>query len=378
MVDTHEPAHGAEASAPGCMPAIELDGPGAPLRRARRARRRDRDASTQGRRWSVLGANGAGKTTLLRVLVRPAATARGRRRACSAPSCRASAGSCPAGSATSATSRCSTATSPGARTCATTRACTACGEARVGGAARRRGHGPPRGRAAAPSSRAGWCSGWPPRARCCTTRRCCCWTSRAPDLDPAGGRAARAADRPRLRPHARARDPRRGGRAGGGRPGGRPARTGARCWPAAVRCRTRRGRSTRDPHRGHDPAQGPAHRAAHEGVRAGDDAVRAHGLRAVPLRARPRLARRRAGVGRPVGDAAAGVGDRRDRLFAAEREQGGIDGLLLAPVDRTALFLAKAGALFLFLVARGAGGGAGLRAAAARPRPGRRAARAAR
>jgi heme exporter protein B len=39
------------------------------------------------------------------------------------------------------------------------------------------------------------------------------------------------------------------------------------------------------------------------------------------------------------------------RLFAAEREQGGIDGLLLAPVDRTSLFLAKATALFLFLVA---------------------------
>ena len=39
------------------------------------------------------------------------------------------------------------------------------------------------------------------------------------------------------------------------------------------------------------------------------------------------------------------------RLFAAEREQGGIDGLLLAPVDRTALFVAKASALFLFLVA---------------------------
>jgi heme exporter protein B len=39
------------------------------------------------------------------------------------------------------------------------------------------------------------------------------------------------------------------------------------------------------------------------------------------------------------------------RLFAAEREQGGIDALLLAPVDRTALFLAKAGALFLFLLA---------------------------
>ena len=39
------------------------------------------------------------------------------------------------------------------------------------------------------------------------------------------------------------------------------------------------------------------------------------------------------------------------RLFAAEREQGGIDGLLLAPIDRTSLFLAKGAALFLFLCA---------------------------
>jgi heme exporter protein B len=39
------------------------------------------------------------------------------------------------------------------------------------------------------------------------------------------------------------------------------------------------------------------------------------------------------------------------RLFAAEREQGGIEGLLLAPVDRTALFLAKSAALFVYLVA---------------------------
>jgi heme exporter protein B len=39
------------------------------------------------------------------------------------------------------------------------------------------------------------------------------------------------------------------------------------------------------------------------------------------------------------------------RLFAAERDQGGIDGLLLAPVDRTALFLAKAVALLLYLLA---------------------------
>jgi heme exporter protein B len=39
-----------------------------------------------------------------------------------------------------------------------------------------------------------------------------------------------------------------------------------------------------------------------------------------------------------------------NRLFVTEREQGGIDGLLLAPIDRTAVFIAKAGALFLYLV----------------------------
>jgi heme exporter protein B len=39
-----------------------------------------------------------------------------------------------------------------------------------------------------------------------------------------------------------------------------------------------------------------------------------------------------------------------NRLFVAEREQGGFDAFLLAPVDRTALLVAKATALFLFLV----------------------------
>jgi heme exporter protein B len=39
------------------------------------------------------------------------------------------------------------------------------------------------------------------------------------------------------------------------------------------------------------------------------------------------------------------------RLFVAEREQGGFDGFLLAPVDRTSLFVAKATVLFVFLVA---------------------------
>ena len=39
-----------------------------------------------------------------------------------------------------------------------------------------------------------------------------------------------------------------------------------------------------------------------------------------------------------------------NRLFVAEREQGGFDAFLLAPVDRTAMLLAKAAALFIYLV----------------------------
>jgi heme exporter protein B len=40
-----------------------------------------------------------------------------------------------------------------------------------------------------------------------------------------------------------------------------------------------------------------------------------------------------------------------NRLFVAEREEGGFDGFLLAPVERNAMFVAKATVLFLFLVA---------------------------
>ena len=39
------------------------------------------------------------------------------------------------------------------------------------------------------------------------------------------------------------------------------------------------------------------------------------------------------------------------RLAASESEGGAVDGLLLAPIDRTAVYLAKAVALFLYLVA---------------------------
>jgi heme exporter protein B len=40
-----------------------------------------------------------------------------------------------------------------------------------------------------------------------------------------------------------------------------------------------------------------------------------------------------------------------NRLFVAEREQGGFDAFLLAPVDRSSMLVAKAAALFVFLAA---------------------------
>jgi heme exporter protein B len=40
-----------------------------------------------------------------------------------------------------------------------------------------------------------------------------------------------------------------------------------------------------------------------------------------------------------------------NRLFAAELEGGALDGVLLAPIDRTAIYVAKAAALFLYLTA---------------------------
>ena len=40
-----------------------------------------------------------------------------------------------------------------------------------------------------------------------------------------------------------------------------------------------------------------------------------------------------------------------NRLFVAEREEGGFDLIRLAPIDRTALFFAKAAALVVYLIA---------------------------
>jgi heme exporter protein B len=40
-----------------------------------------------------------------------------------------------------------------------------------------------------------------------------------------------------------------------------------------------------------------------------------------------------------------------NRLFVAEREQAGFDGILMAPIERTSLLVAKAGALLVYLTA---------------------------
>jgi heme exporter protein B len=40
-----------------------------------------------------------------------------------------------------------------------------------------------------------------------------------------------------------------------------------------------------------------------------------------------------------------------NRLFVAEREQGGMEAMLLAPIERTAIFAAKAAALLVYLLA---------------------------
>lgn len=40
-----------------------------------------------------------------------------------------------------------------------------------------------------------------------------------------------------------------------------------------------------------------------------------------------------------------------NRLFVAEQEEGGLDAVLLAPVERTAILIAKAATLFIFMVA---------------------------
>ena len=223
-------------------------------------------------------------------------------------------------------------------------------------------------------TRAGWSSAWRSAAPCCTTPRCCSSTSRAPTST-------------RRRPSSSSRSSGR--------------RAGARAIVTS-----------------HDPAGGLAEADVALGLRAGRadlvapareiDAARDRG--AVPvrrtvgavLRKELRLELRAPQAvpamalfsvttlvvfhfalqrGQVDGDLAAGVlwvtllfaamlGT--SRLFVADHEEGGLDGFLLAPVDRTALLVAKALALFGFLVAVEVVAVPGLRAAAARAHARRR------
>ena len=163
------------------------------------------------------------------------------------------------------------------------------------------------------------------------------------NLDPAAAERRRAADRALVGPHPRARQPRRGGRAGRVRPQPGAARRppgsrgrGALPVIAAARTILRKDLLIEWRTKESVPAMTlftvTVYVLFHFGLdRDSLDGELAAGVLWVTL----------------LLAAVIGV----SRLFAAEREQGGIDGLLLAPVDRTALFVAKATALFLFLTA---------------------------
>ena len=162
---------------------------------------------------------------------------------------------------------------------------------------------------------------------------------------PGRARAARAARRKDLRPYARARlaRPRAGAAESDlalGLRGGRQAHLGA---PTRSSC----GGCTRDPHR-----LAILRKDLRIEVRT-KESVPAMALFSVTVFVLFHFGLHRDPL---EGDLAAGVlwvtlllatvlGV--NRLFVAEREQGGFDGLLLAPIDRTALFVAKASALFL-------------------------------
>ena len=105
--------------------AIALDGLVRRFGEREALRGRRRSASSTGQTLAVFGPNGAGKTTLLRVLATLLVPHEGDGARARATTCRARRTACGRGSGCSRTSRCSTAISPGARTCASTPASTA-------------------------------------------------------------------------------------------------------------------------------------------------------------------------------------------------------------------------------------------------------------
>ena len=318
------------------MAAIELDG----LERRYGERVALAGVSVRvesGQTLAVLGANGAGKTTLLRVLAGLLRPHGGRARVLGAelPGERwkaAGQGRLP-GPRAAALPRAERAREPRLpRAPAPSRPGTR------GRAARGRGHGAARRRAACASSRAAWCSASPWRARCCTSPPLLLLDEPRANLDPAAAELlepliGRASGRTRVlvshdvRAAAEAEADRGARRCERGAAGviARRARTILRK-DLLLELRTKES----------VPAMTlftlTVYVLFHFGLdRDSLDGELASGVLWVTL----------------LLAAVIGV----TRLFAAEREQGGIDALLLAPVDRTALFLAKASALFLFLVA---------------------------
>ena len=303
----------------------------------------------EGETLTVLGPNGAGKTTLLKVLatlLRPHGGQRSgaRRRAARRGLEGARAGG-PAGPRAAALPRPQRAREP-----ALPRAAAPGSPRARGGGARR-----PWGSRAAPtsrcaSSRAGWSSGWPQRGPCCTTRRCCCSTSRAPAWTP---RRRSCWSRSLARPSGRTR--------------------------VLVTHDAEQGRAEadhvleleeggpRDPLRLGDPAQGPAPGGPDQGVGAGDAAVQRHRLRAVPLRPGPRLAGRRAGQRRAVGDPPAGQRDRGHPPVRRRARAGRDRGPAALPRGPHRPVRGQGGRAVRLPVPGGAGGGARLLAAPAGP-----------